>query len=119
MLTDFLFCFCFSLSLSLSLSLYVFVFCQVSKYQQPEVDLDAGLTKALLIEIEQVSWVRQLRILMERNWQETMRKRHMLFSSFVQVRTRSLLLSHRPPSRFLLGAHIGIIRRGGGVSSAF
>lgn len=64
----------------------------VSKFQQPEVNLDAGLTKALLVEHENVSWLRQLRILSQRNFQETIRKRHMLYTAFIQTIIMAVLI---------------------------
>ena len=62
------------------------------KFRQPVVDLGFGTDKPLLLERENVSWVRQCRILMERNLKEAWRKRGTSVTAMLQSIIMAVLI---------------------------
>lgn len=62
------------------------------KFHQPEIDLGFGTDKPLLLERENVSWMRQTRILAERNLKEAWRKRGTSFTAMLQSIIMAVLI---------------------------
>jgi len=65
----------------------------LSKFKQPVIDLGYGHSKPLLLERENVSWLRQLRILILRNMRENMRRKGQLMVSQLQTVIMAVLFA--------------------------
>lgn len=64
----------------------------LSKFEQPIIDLGFGSSKPLILERENLSWIRQTRILMERNVKETLRKKTAMMIAIIQTIIMAVLI---------------------------